>query len=81
MKRLSSKKPTPKQIAARERNHRIWRLRGLWSQQHLLTGSRRQIAIAAVDAELELLGAEPQTQRRDREVADLKERLSSQENL
>lgn len=77
----AAKKPTPKQIAARERNNRIWRLRGLWYQQYLLTGSRRQAAQALVDAELEMLGAEPETARRDRRIAELNERLSSQENI
>lgn len=77
----SLRQPTPKQIAARDRNNRIWRLRGLWSQQYLLTGSRRQMAMALVDAELEMLGAEPETARRDRHIAELNERLSSQENI
>ena len=72
--------PTPKQVAARERNNRIWRLRGLWHQQYLLTGARRAAALAMVDAELELLGAEPETARRDRCLAERDERLSSQEN-
>lgn len=66
---------TEKQRAARERNHRIWRLRGLWSQLLLLTGSRRTSAQSLVDAELELLGAEPETVRRERGQRELRERL------
>jgi hypothetical protein len=78
---VSTKKPTPKQVAARDRNNRIWRLRGLWHQQHLLTGSRRTMALALVDAELELLGAESETARRDRRLAELNASISEQEQI
>lgn len=74
---MVTSKPTEKQIAARNRNNRIWLLRGLWSQQYLLTGERRAAAQALVDAELELIGAEPegvrQKRRRDELFSDLEQ--------
>ena len=58
--------PTDKQRAARDRNWRVWKLRGLWSNAFPMTGERLDAYRAAVDAELIHLGAEPETQRRAR---------------
>ncbi|MEC7798103.1 MAG: hypothetical protein VX755_12380 [Pseudomonadota bacterium] len=62
--RSKPRKPqSPAQEAATERSFRIFRLRGLWSQCLLLTGERREAAQAAVDAELDAMGAEPEGER------------------
>lgn len=61
-----SKPPTPAQTAARERNFKIFRLRGLWEQTWLLTGDNRDRARAAIDAELSVLGAITQTENHKR---------------
>jgi hypothetical protein len=58
-----NKPPTVKQIAARQRNWRVRNLRALYSQAHQLTGHRREIALAAIDAELAGLGAETYAKR------------------
>jgi hypothetical protein len=55
---------TPAQAAANERSFRIFRLRGLWYSCLLLTGERQAAAQASIDAELALLGAEPEGERR-----------------
>jgi hypothetical protein len=52
--------PSDKQRAARDRNWRVWKLRGLWWNSFPMTGERRDAYRAAIDAELALLGAEPQ---------------------
>jgi len=56
--------PTPKQIAARARAWRIFRLRGLHAQAHMLTGNCQAIALAAIDAEIEKLGAQSERDRK-----------------
>lgn len=62
-----SREPSPKQKAARDRNWQIYKLRGLYWLLAPLTGERLIAARAAVDAELELLGTESVSARRDRE--------------
>ena len=57
------KKRTKKQDAATMRAFLIFRLRGLWCQADLLTGERRVLAKAAIDAELLRLGAVPQADK------------------
>ena len=64
--RPAGKSPTEKQRAARDRNWRIFKIRGLYYQSMLLTGAHRIAALAAVDGQLRELGAEPETERRDR---------------
>jgi hypothetical protein len=59
--------PSDKQRAARDRNWRVWKLRGLWWNSFPMTGERRDAYRAAIDAELALLGAEPQGVRLARE--------------
>lgn len=58
--------PSEAQRKARDRNWRVWKLRGLWSNAFPMTGERLAAYRAAIDAELELLGAEPETARRER---------------
>lgn len=58
--------PSDKQRAARDRNWRVWKLRGLWSNSFPLSGDRLLAYRAAIDAELAILGAEPETARRER---------------
>lgn len=54
---------TAKQNATRDRNWRIFKLRGLYAQVSMLTGERKTVARALVDQELALLGAETETKR------------------
>lgn len=61
----SWKPPSDKQIVARARAWRIFRLRGLHAQAHMLTGNCQAIALAAIDAELEKLGAQSERERQD----------------
>jgi hypothetical protein len=63
-------RPTAKQSAARDRNWRIFKLRGLWWNVGMLTGKRLTAARRAIDAELEHLGAESSSQRVERERRD-----------
>lgn len=65
------KATTPAQDAARERSFRIFRLRGLWFNAWLLTGERQDAMQAAIDQELELIGAEPQGPRWAAHRADM----------
>jgi len=58
--------PSPKQKAARDRNWRIWKLRGLWYNSFPMTGERLIAYREAIDAELVNLGAEPETARKTR---------------
>ena len=58
--------PTAKQKAARDRNWRVWKLRGLWWNSFPMSGDRLLAYRAAVDAELSALGAEPETARQSR---------------
>lgn len=56
--------------AARIRNFRIFRLRGIHSQLGVLTGKRRERAMKIIDEELKAMGAETESARkaeRDRE--------------
>ena len=48
---------TPAQKAAAMRNFRVFQLRGLHAQVRLLTGKRRERAMALVDDELKAMGA------------------------
>jgi len=57
------KPPSEAQNKARARSWRIFRLRGLHAQAHMLTGWCQSIALAAIDAELLKLGAQPETAR------------------
>jgi len=59
----SSLRPTPAQDKARARSWRIFRLRGLHAQCHMLTGFERELALAAIDIELFKLGAESESKR------------------
>jgi hypothetical protein len=47
-----------------------FRLRALWHQAVLLTGERRAAAQAAIDAELERIGYEPETARDEKRRAE-----------
>lgn len=58
--------PSAKQRAARDRNWRIWKLRGLWWNSFPMTGERLLAFRLAIDAELTVLGAEPETERQAR---------------
>ncbi|MET3710370.1 hypothetical protein ABIC65_001050 [Sphingomonas trueperi] len=60
------KAPSAKQTAARNRNWRIWKLRGLYWNSFPMSGERLEAYRAAIDAELVHLGAEPETERRAR---------------
>ena len=51
------RRPTPAQISAQNRNWRIFRLRGLRSQTHLLTGWRLKVALWLIDREIVAMGA------------------------
>lgn len=62
-----SKPATERQKATRNRNWRIFKLRGLYCSVGWLTGERRAMAKAAIDLELELLGAEGCAARQERE--------------
>lgn len=59
------------QTKQRDRAFRIWRLRGLWSQVHMLTGSRLLVARAMVDQELHEMGAESESVRQETRQAKL----------
>jgi hypothetical protein len=50
-------KRTPAQKDAAIRNFRIFKLHGLHSQMRMLTGPRRDLALALVDQELLAMGA------------------------
>jgi hypothetical protein len=52
-----SKRPTQKQNEARMRNHKIWRLRGLWWNMGLLDPDLKAMAQKAIDTQLVRLGA------------------------
>lgn len=62
--------PTERQRLARDRNWRIFRLRGLWYQAWCLTGERRDAMQALVDQEITLLCAEGEGPRRARQRED-----------
>lgn len=64
---------SPAQKAARERAFRIFRLRGLYAQNYLLTGWRRKVAQWMVDLELRRLGAEPEANRQARKAKMLEQ--------
>lgn len=63
-------RPSAKQRAARERNWRVFKLRGLQSQLGLLTGPRRVLASALIDRELEAIGAKPRAQHEAEQRAE-----------
>ena len=67
-------KRTPAQIAANQRNFRIFQLRGLHAQMRLLTGKRRDQAWKLVDQELAAMGAETETKR----IADRRAKYSNE---
>lgn len=60
---------TPAATAAKERNWRIFRLRGLYAQVSLLDADLRLDGEIAVDRQLERLGAEKESVRRRRVLA------------
>lgn len=76
-KRPLGKPPSEAQRKARWRNWAIFRLRGPYWNVGLLTGERQLAARAAIDAELEHLGAESMTGRlkREREEAERYEKF------
>lgn len=51
---------TEKQRAARDRNHRIWRLRGAWSNHGPLDHDLSKQVQDIIDLQLTRLGAEPE---------------------
>ena len=51
------RRPTPAQVAAMNRNWRIFRLRGLYEQVRLLTGWRLKVARWVIERELVAMGA------------------------
>jgi hypothetical protein len=59
-------KPTERQSQARNRNWRIWRLRGLYANSFPMTGVHLAAYQAAIDAQLSELGAEPEGARQVR---------------
>lgn len=59
--------PTERQKVARDRNWRIFKLRGLYYHAFLLTGDRRSAMHALVDEELQALGALGQTDKHQRD--------------
>ncbi len=61
----SCSRPTEAQTKARARAWRIFRLRGLHSQCHMLSEPYRAAALNAIDLELESIGAEKESKRRD----------------
>jgi len=69
--------PSDKQRAARDRNWRIWKLRGLYWNSHPLRGERLAAYQAVIDGALSDLGAEPETEReaRKRREADRYEKF------
>lgn len=62
------------QKRASERNFRIFRLRGLYSQMFLLTGKRRERAMKLVDQELIAMGAKPQSLRMEASMKEWREK-------
>ena len=62
-----SRRPTPAQVAAMTRNHKILRLRGIKGSTHIMSPERGAAVDLLVDAELLALGAriEPKGQRDD----------------
>lgn len=72
-------KSSPAQAAARERNFRIFKLRGLHAQMRMLTGEHLTEARACVDLELIALGAktmaEAEADRRAKLYAKLDARI------
>ena len=66
-----SKPPTEKQKAARERNHHIWRLRGVYGNHGPLDPDLSQKVKDAIDEQLVRLGAEPEGERRKKRWEEL----------
>lgn len=54
---MTSRRPTPVQVRAMNRNWRIFRLRGLRAQTTMLTGWRLKLALWLIDRELVAMGA------------------------
>jgi|GEM_PF-4217043 len=65
-----SMKPTKRQVLARKRNWHIWRLRGLYTNSHPMSGEHLAAYLAAIDAQLIELGAESESARRTRLKAE-----------
>ena len=59
--------PTTAQVAAKIRNHKILRLRGIKASAHIMSPERGAALIALIDAELLAIGAtiEPKGHRDD----------------
>lgn len=68
---------TPAQIAAGNRNFRIFQLRGLASFRYMLTGKRRDALLRLVDQELKALGAEPESVRITRQKQEFQTMMES----
>lgn len=60
---MTYRRPTPAQIRAQNRNWRIFRLRGLRAQVHLLTKWRLRLALWLIDRELIAMGATVEPKR------------------
>ena len=69
------KRPSLKQIEARQRNWTIRQLRGLYaaSLKRVFTDDEQGAICRAIDSALTRLGAEPETIRREKEKAGLRE--------
>lgn len=80
MARREYRRPTTAQIAARNRNFRIWRLRGLFAQVSMLSPARRALAEAIIDDELSGLGAITETEARKRRHDELYARLADEQS-
>lgn len=65
---------SPAQKVASNRNFRIFKLRGLYAQMHLLTCKRRDQARKLVDQELAAMGAKTETQN----IADRRAKYSNE---
>jgi len=59
------REPTEAQKKSRQRSWKIFRLRGLHAQAHMLTEPWRIIALRAIDMELLSMGAEAETDRQN----------------
>ena len=63
-------KPTERQTQARNRNWRIFKLRGLYANSYPMMGEHLTAYQAAIDAQLAEMGAEPEGARQIRIKAE-----------
>ncbi|OHC95585.1 MAG: hypothetical protein A2792_03590 [Sphingomonadales bacterium RIFCSPHIGHO2_01_FULL_65_20] len=80
MAKREYRRPTTAQIAARNRNFRIFRLRGLFAQVSMLSPARRELVEAIIDDELSELGSVTETEARKKRHDELYARLAEQES-